>query len=121
MFIPYQSYAVQTPLNTVALDANVAALVNAINTGTVIPYGDYGKDILYYFSVLNNGLGNIIYTSFDRATTMGLSTFMVRYGAATTVRDIIFGQMPKSVIDLKYIILPKIPLQTQINGTVIPQ
>lgn len=120
MLYPYQLYAVSTPQGTIALDANVQAVVNAINTKTVIPYGDYGGPTVYYFQTVNNGLGNIIYTMFDKNTTLGLASFTVRYGAATTIRQVILEPFPRSQIDLQFLILPTIPLSTCQNGTVIP-
>lgn len=120
MQYPYPNLAVCTPQNTIALDANVAAVVNTINTDSVIPYGDYGGPVIYYFQTFDNGLGNLVYTIFDRDTTLGLSSFMVRYGAAATIRQILFQPFPRNQIDLQFLILPNIPLSTTTNGTVIP-
>jgi hypothetical protein len=121
MQYPYNSLNVCTPLNTIALDANVAAVVQAINTNSVIPYGDYNGPNVYYFTPMNNGLGNIIYTVFDRDTTLGLASFMVRYGAATIIKQILLDPMPRSAVELQYLILPKLPLQKPANGFVIPE
>jgi hypothetical protein len=127
MQYPYQNLIVATNQNTIALDANVPTVVNAINEDNIIPFGDYGGPNVYYFNTLNNGLGNIIYTVFDRNTTLGLASFMVRYGAATTIRDIILMPFPRSQVELRHLILPFIPvniipLDTTIkdNGTVVP-
>lgn len=120
MQYPYPNLAVSTNQNTIALNANVAAVVNAINYKTIIPYGDYGGPTVYYFQVINNGLGNIIYTMFDKDTTLGLASFMVRYGAATTIRDVIMMPFPRSQIDLQHLILPHIPIVDIVNGTVTP-
>jgi len=117
---PYQNLLVCTSQNTVALDANVAAVVNAINTNSVIPYGDYGGPTVYYFQTTNNGLGNIIYTMFDKTTTLGLASFTVRYGAATTIRQVILQPFPRSQIDLQHLILPHIPVNSYKQGDVIP-
>ena len=107
------------PHNTVALGANVSAIVNAINVGIVVPYGDYGTQYLYLFQAMNNGLGNIVYTIFDRVTKIGLSSYSVRYGAATTIRDIILMPFPKSEIALQYLILPYLNLPPEyINGNI---
>jgi len=115
---PY--FHVCTPLHTIALDANVQDVVNAINMCMVIPYGDYGGTTVYYFTTMCNGLGNLVYTIFDRTTTLGLSSFMVRYGAAATIRQILFEPFPRNQIDLQFMILPHVPLHTHHNGTVIP-
>lgn|SRR5574337_393930 len=120
MQYPYPNLAVCTAQNTIALDANVQAVINAINTNSVIPYGDYGGPVVYYFQTFDNGLGNLVYTIFDKDTTLGLSSFMVRYGAAATIRQVLFQQFPRSQIDLQFLILPNIPLSTVSNGTVIP-
>lgn len=120
MLYPYPNLAVCTSQNTIALDANVQAVVNAINTSSVIPYGDYGGPSVYYFQTTNNGLGNIIYTVFDKNTTLGLASFTVRYGAATTIKQILFQQYPRSQIELQHLILPHIPVSSLENGTVIP-
>lgn len=116
----YQNLSVCTSQNTVALDANVQSVVNAIRSNSVIPYGDYGGPNVYYFSIMDNGLGNLVYTIFDRNTDLGLASFMVRYGAAATIKQILFQPFPRSQIDLKYLILPHIPISNQANGTVIP-
>lgn len=120
MHYPYPNLHVCTAENTIALDANVQAVVNAINTKCVIPYGDYGGPVVYYFQAFNNGLGNLIYTIFDKETTLGLSSFMVRYGSAATIRQVLFQPFPRSQIDLQFLILPNIPLCSAKNGTVTP-
>lgn len=120
MQYPYPNYAVCTAQNTIALDASVQAVVNAINTNSVIPYGDYGGPNVYYFSTMDNGLGNLVYTIFDKTTTLGLASFMVRYGAAATIRQVLFQPFPRSQIDLQFLILPSIPVASFTNGTVIP-
>jgi hypothetical protein len=120
MLYPYQNLLVCTSQNTVALDANVQAVVNAINTNSVIPYGDYGGPTVYYFQTTSNGLGNLIYTMFDKGTNLGLASFSVRYGAATTIRQAILLPFPRSQIDLQFLILPYIPLASRLNGTVTP-
>lgn len=120
MQYPYPSTGVSTSDNTVALSANVSQVINAIKTGSVIPYGDYGGSSVYYFSTMNNGLGNIIYTVFDKNTTLGLASYMVRYGAATSIYQILFEPFPRSQIDLQFLILPNIPLASKLNGTIIP-
>jgi hypothetical protein len=120
MQYPYPSSLVATPVNTVALDANVQAVVNAIKTNSVIPYGDYGGTNVYYFSTMDNGLGNLVYTVFDKTTTLGLASFMVRYGAAATIRQVLFGTFPRSSIDLQYLLLPNIPINLPPAGNVIP-
>lgn len=119
MDYPYPNYGVKTTEGYVALGANVQAVVNAINTNTVIPYGDYGGPNLYWFQTMNNGLGNIIYTIFDRDTTLGLASFSVRYGAASSIQQILFEQYPRSQIDLQFLILPHVDRPLPTNGTVI--
>ena len=116
---PYPNYEVTTSQNTVALDANVQAIVNAINTKSIIPYGDYGGASVYYFTTMNNGLGNLVYTIFDKNTQLGLASFTVRYGAAATIRQILFTQFPRSQLDLQFLILPPLPITSFTNGTVI--
>jgi len=120
MQYPYQNLLIGTNQGTVALDANVQAVVNAINTNSIIPYGDYGGPNVYYFQTLNNGLGNFIYTMFDKETNLGLASFMVRYGAATTIRMAILQPFPRSQIDLQFLILPAVPITNTQNGTVTP-
>jgi len=120
MQYPYPSLSVCTPEGTIALDAIVAQVVNAINTNSVIPYGDYGGSTVYYFQTLDNGLGNLAYTIFDKNTTLGLASFMVRYGAAATIRQVLFTPFPRSQIDLQFLILPNIPAASFTQGTVIP-
>jgi hypothetical protein len=112
--------SVITPSNTVPLDANVQAIVNAINTNSIVPYGDYGGPTVYYFQTLNNGLGNLAYTVFDRNTQLGLASFTVRYGAAATIGQILFQPFPRSQIDLQFLVLPYIPTASVTNGDVIP-
>ena len=108
---------VATPLNTVALQANVQQVINAINTNSVIPYGDYGGSSVYYFQTSENDLGNIIYTVFDRVTQLGLASFMVRFSAASTMQQVIFGQMPRSQINIQYLVLPQLPISNYHNTT----
>lgn len=105
----HHHHHISTPENTVALQALVAPVVNAINLNQIIPLGDYGGDSVYVFDTMKNGLGSIIYTQFDKHTNIGLASWMVRYGAATTIYQVLFGQMPKSSIDLKHLILPRMP------------
>jgi hypothetical protein len=120
MLYPYQNLLIGTADGTIALDANVQAVINAINTNSIIPYGDYGTPTVYYFTTFNNGLGNLVYTMFDKTTTLGLASYSVRYGAASTIRQVLFQEYPKALIDLQFLILPKIPVRNQANGTVIP-
>lgn len=120
MDYPYPNIGVSTPNGTVALGANVQAVVNAINTKAVIPYGDYGGTNVYWFQTFDNGLGNLIYTIFDRATTLGLASFMVRYGAASTIQQVLFQPYSRSQIELQYLILPHYPTSGTPVGTVIP-
>jgi hypothetical protein len=120
MQYPYPDYNIGTKEGSVALDANVQAVINAINTDSIIPYGDYGGSTVYYFQTFDNGLGNLVYTVFDKATTLGLSSFMVRFGAAATIRQVLFQQFPRSQIDLQWLILPHIPVASCTNGTVTP-
>lgn len=120
MLFPYNNLLVCTSQNTVALDANVQAVVNAINTNSVIPYGDYGGPNVYYFQT-QPALGNLLYTIFDRATNLGLSSFSVRYGAATTIRQAILLPFPRTQIHLQFLILPALNINNPpLNGTVIP-
>ena len=104
----------------VSLNANVQAVVNAINTHRVIPYADFGGSSVYYFQTFENGLGNLVYTIFDKVTTLGLASFMVRYGAATTIQMALFQPFPRSEIDLQFLILPNIPINSSHTGHVIP-
>jgi len=108
MLYPYQSQIVSTSDGTVAVTALVPAVLHAIKTRTVIPYGDYGGPNVYYFDAPSNGLGNIIYTVFDRDTNLGLASYTVRYGAATSIYQVIFGSFPKCNIDIQHLVLPKI-------------
>ena len=105
MDYPCPNFGVKTTDGFVALGANVQAVINAINTNTVIPYGDYGGSNVYWFQTFDNGLGNLVYTIFDRDTTLGLASFMVRYGAAATIQQVVFQQYPRSQIELQYLIL----------------
>ena len=120
MQYPYQNLLIATNQNTIALGANVQMVVNAINTNSVIPYGDYGGPNVYYFQTINNGLANLIYTMFDKETTLGLASFTVRYGAASTIRDVILMPFPRSQIDLAFLILPALNISYPTNGTVTP-
>ncbi len=117
---PNPNCIVKTPEGNVALDANVQAVINAINTNSVIPYGDYGGPSVYYFQTFDNGLGNLVYTIFDKGTTLGLASFMVRYGTAATIREVLFNQFPRSQIELQFLILPHIPTASFTQGTVVP-
>jgi len=120
MQYPYPNLGVMTSEGSVALDANVRAVINAINTNSIIPYGDYGGSTVYYFQTFDNGLGNLVYTVFDKGTTLGLASFMVRYGAAATIREVLFAPFPRSQIDLQFLILPNIPVASHSQGTVTP-
>jgi hypothetical protein len=118
---PDRNKMVQTGQYTVALDANVQRVVNAINTNQVVPYGDYGGPNVYYFQTMENGLGNLIYTIFDKATNLGLASYSVRYGAATNIREAILLPYPRAQIDLQFLVLPKLNICSQpSNGTVTP-
>lgn len=120
MQYPTPNLGVSTPEGRVPLGANVQAVVNAINTSVIVPFGDFGGPNLYWFQVINNGTGNLIYTVFDRDTTLGLASFMVRYGAASTIQQVVFEPFPRSQIDLQFVILPHIPATLHVNGTVTP-
>lgn len=120
MQYPCANYLFKTPEGNIALDANVQTVINAINTKQVIPYGDYGGPNVYYFQTFENGLGNLVYTIFDKTTTLGLASFMVRYGTAATIRQVLFQPFPRSQIDLQFLILPHIPTASFTQGTVIP-
>jgi len=120
MQYPCANYLFKTPEGNVALDANVQTVINAINTNQVIPYGDYGGPNVYYFQTFDNGLGNLAYTIFDKTTTLGLASFMVRFGTAATIRQVLFQPFPRSQIDLQFLILPHIPTASFTQGTVIP-
>lgn len=119
MLYPYNSLLVATSQNTISLDANVQAAVNAINSNLVIPYGDYGGPTVYYFQT-QSSLGNLLYTMFDKTTNLGLASFSVRYGAATTIRQAILMPFPRSQIELQFLILPYIPASSPANGSVTP-
>lgn len=120
MDYPYANYHVRTTEGTIAIDANVQAVINAIDMCRVIPYGDFGGAVVYYFQTSQKCLGNLLYTIFDRKTTLGLATFAVRYGSAATIRQVIFEEFPRTQIDLQFLILPCIPHHTHQNGVVIP-
>ena len=60
MQFPQPNLAVCTSQNTIALDANVQAVVNAINTNSVIPYGDYGGPTRSYVQTMKKGLGKSV-------------------------------------------------------------
>jgi hypothetical protein len=120
MQFPGPNPIVATAEGTIALGANVQLVVNAINTNSVIPYGDFGGSNVYYFQTFDNGLGNLVYTIFDKVTTLGLASFMVRYGVAATIQQVIFQPFPRSQIDLQFLILPPVPIASFTNGTVIP-
>ena len=120
MDYPYANMLVCSPEGTVAIDANVQAVINAINSKQVIPYGDYGGAVVYYFQTNENGLGNLLYTIFDKTTNLGLASFAVRFGAAATIRQVIFQQYPRAQIDLQFLILPHIPMNSKPQGTVTP-
>lgn len=120
MAYPQPCNLVCTNEDTIALDSNVQQVVNAINTNSVIPYGDYGGSNVYYFQTFDNGLGNLVYTIFDKTTTLGLSSFMVRYGAAATIRQVLFQPFPRSQIDLQFLILPRLNISSCPAGSVIP-
>ena len=115
------NYNVTTPTGTVAADANVMAVMNAINTGTIIPLGDFGGPNLYYFQTFEQVLGNLVYTIFDRNTTLGLASFSVRSSSYALIRQVLFEPWPKSQIPLQFLVLPPLPtLGTASNGTVTP-
>lgn len=121
MQYPYPATAYSTPQGFVALQSNVQLVVNAINANLVIPYGDYGGPNVYWFTPMNNALGNIVYTVFDRGTRLGLVSMMVRYGAAATINQILFQPFPRTEVELRYLLLPPIPTNSIVQGTVIPQ
>lgn len=120
MQYPYPNLNIGTKEGTVALEAPVAQVILALRTNSIIPYGDYGGNNVYYFGTFDNGLGNLIYTVFDRETNIGLASFSVRYGAATTIKQALFSPYPRSQIDLQHLILPYIPTNFPKNGSVIP-
>ena len=119
MDYPYPNYGVNTPEGYIALGANVQAVVNAINNKTVTPYGEFGGPNVYWFQTFDNGLGNLVYTVFDKETTLALASFSVRYGAAATIQQVVFQQYPRSQIDLQFLILPYIPRPEPTSGTII--
>jgi hypothetical protein len=73
--LAFKDINVKTPEGTVALDAYVQYVVIAINTRRVNPLGDYGGPNLYYFQTFDNGLGNLVYTIFDRSYNTWSSKF----------------------------------------------
>lgn len=124
MDFPYATLAVATPAGTIALGANVQAVVNALSVDAVAPIGDFGGPNVYWFQSFNNGTGNIVYTVFDRVTTLGLASYTVRYGSATTILQIVFEPFPRSEIGLLHVIMPNyngISVQILSTGTVTPE
>lgn len=115
---PYGSMAI--PLGTVQLSSNVQYVINLINSGALIPYGDFGGPVVYWFQTFENSLGNIVYTVFDRYTTVGLASFAVRFGAASTIHSVISQTACKSQIELQLPILPNVPFPVVSNGSVMP-
>lgn len=108
-------------LNIVPLLATVTVVAQSIASGRMTPYGDYGTDHVYYFDPAP-GLGAIRWTVFDRETTLALASYTARYGAATIIQSIIFGQHPRTQIDLLHPILPKVPVAKSIPlGRVVPE
>lgn len=121
MQFPFPQLNVSTPQNTVALDANVQLVINAINTNSIIPYGDYGGPNVYYFQTFQNGLANLVYTVFDKNTTLGLASFMVRYSSASIIYQVLFEPFPRSQIELQYLILPTLPINSSSGqGSITP-
>ena len=120
MLYPYQNTLVADCKGTIAIDSFVQYVVNAINTNQVIPYGDFGGPNVYYFQTFAAPLGNLVYTVFDKQTNLGLASYMVRYGAETTIRLAIFSPMPRSQIDLQFVILPYIAINSAPQGSVTP-
>ena|SRR5271166_4273981 len=118
--VAFKDINTKTPEGTVALDAYVQYVIMAINCNRIIPIGDFGGPNIYYFQTMDNGLGNLVYTIFDRATTLGLASFMVRYGAQITIRQALFGPMPRSQLPLQFLILPHIPTADFKQGSVTP-
>jgi hypothetical protein len=118
--LAFKDINVQTPEGTVALDAYVQYVVNAINTHRVRPIGDYGGPNIYLFQTFDNGLGNLVYTIFDKSTTLGLASFMVRYGAQITIRQALFGPMSRSQLPLQFVIMPCMPTADFKQGSVTP-
>lgn len=115
---PYGAFNV--PSGTVQLNGNVQYTVNLINAGMVVPYGDFGGPTVYWFQTFENAIGNLVYTVFDRDTTLGLASFMVRYGAASTIGQVLTQSSGKSEIALQLMVLPQIPFPSPINGQVLP-
>ena len=109
MHCPHLHHTIATHHNTVALQALVPAVVNAINMRQLIPLGDYGGDRVYLFEPMRNGMGSIRYTQFDKTTNIGLASWLVRYGAATTIYQVLFELMPRTSIELMHVILPLMP------------
>jgi len=105
---------------TIQLEANVQYTINLINGGLVIPYGDFGGPTVYWFQTFENAIGNIVYTIFDRESTLGLASYMVRYGAAATIGMILAQSSGKSEIPLQLMVLPAFPFSQPANGTVTP-
>jgi len=120
MQYPYPQHHVRNAEGFVALDANVQLVINAINSNLVIPYGDYGGPTVYWFQTIENALGNLVYTVFDKETQLGLASYMVRFGAAATIRQVLFQQYPRSQFELQFLILPKIPINSFLQGSVTP-
>lgn len=115
---PYGSLSI--PCGTIQLEANVQYTINLINAGMIIPYGDFGGPTVYWFQTFENAIGNIVYTVFDRETTLGLASVMVRYGSAATIGQILNQTSGKSEIPLQLLILPRVPFPVPSNGSVTP-
>lgn len=105
---------------TLSLDSNVQYTINLINAGMLVPYGDFGGPNVYWFQTFENNIGNIVYTVFDRMSRLGIASFMVRFGAVTTLRQVLFSEFPRSTIQLQLLILPTVPYQVCGNGSVTP-
>lgn len=115
---PYGSTSI--PCGTIQLEANVQYTINLINAGMIIPYGDFGGPTVYWFQTFENAIGNIVYTVFDRESNLGLASFMVRYGAAATIGQVLHQSAGKSSLPLQLLILPRVPFPTPMNGQVTP-
>ena len=75
----------------------------------------------YVFDINLIHLGNIVWTTFDSCTTLGLETWMSRYGHATIVFEVLFLPAIKEQICLKYPIMPCFPpVVHHHQGTILP-
>lgn len=83
----------------VSVNSHVWQALNAIIKNEVRPVVDNGGDTIIVLNASQIGLGNLLYTFFNRYTGVPIASYGARYGAQHTVGQVVYYPFPKRKLD----------------------